>query len=36
MGDESFLKTIGRRLARNLIPKKLGPAPKKPVTKKQR
>lgn len=36
MGDESFLKTIGRRLARNLIPKKPGPAPKKPATKKQR
>ena len=29
LGDESFLRTIGRRLGRDLVPKKPGPAPNK-------
>jgi len=35
LGDESFLRMIGRRLGRDLMPKKPGPAPKK-ANKKER
>jgi len=36
LGDEAFLKGIGRLLGRDLVPKKPGPAPKNPTKKKRR
>jgi hypothetical protein len=36
LGDEPFLKRIGRLLGRDLVPKKPGPAPKTPAKKKRR
>ena len=36
LGDEPFLKRIGRLLGRDLVPKKPGPAPKNPAKKKRR
>ena len=35
LGDESFVRKIGRLLGRDLLPKKRGPAPKKPKKKRK-
>jgi len=36
LGDEPFLKRIGRLLGRDLVPRKPGPTPKKPAKTKRR
>ena len=36
LGDEPFLRKIGRLLGRDLVPKKPGPPPKKPEKSKKK